>query len=216
VKTINRLLQIIIHGLLIRPLAYVVFGLSLRNRERLPRWGPAIVVANHNSHLDTGVLMSLFPILSLRRVRPVAAADYFLRSKFVAWFTLSIMGIIPIDRTARERGEDPFVDISEALSNGDILIVYPEGTRGEPEQMVEFKKGISHLIENHANVPVVPVFLRGLGKALPKGSWLPVPFFVDVFVGEPLHWSGDRDSFMTDLRDALSDLGKKRANSKDI
>jgi 1-acyl-sn-glycerol-3-phosphate acyltransferase len=206
----------LIHGLILRPLVYVVFGLSVRNRERLPRWGPAIVVANHNSHLDTGVLMSLFPILSLQRVRPAAAADYFLRSKFVAWFTLAIMGIIPIDRSARERGEDPFTGISTALSNGDILIIFPEGTRGEPEQMVELKKGISHLMEVHTDVPVIPVYLRGLGKALPKGSWLPVPFFVDVIVGEPLHWSGDRDTFMADLRETLASLGKKSTSSAEI
>lgn len=205
---LNRILQIIIHSVIIRSLVYVVFGLSVRNREKLPRKGPAIVVANHNSHIDTGVLMSLFPIGSLHRVHPVAAADYFLRSKFVAWFTLSIMGIIPIDRSARERGEDPFVQVSQALEDGEILIIFPEGTRGMPEQMVELKKGISHLIERHPDVPVTPVFLHGLGKALPKGSWLPVPFFVDVVVGDPVYWRGDRDRFMEQLRDAIAELGR--------
>ncbi|MCH7549956.1 MAG: 1-acyl-sn-glycerol-3-phosphate acyltransferase [Candidatus Krumholzibacteriota bacterium] len=205
---LNRILQIIIHSVIIRSLVYVVFGLCVRNREKLPRKGPAIVVANHNSHIDTGVLMSLFPIGSLHRVHPVAAADYFLRSKFVAWFTLSIMGIIPIDRSARERGEDPFVQVSQALEDGEILIIFPEGTRGMPEQMVELKKGISHLIERHPDVPVTPVFLHGLGKALPKGSWLPVPFFVDVVVGDPVYWRGDRDRFMEQLRDAIAELGR--------
>ncbi len=211
---LNRLLQILIHGAIIRPLVYVVFGLSVRNREKLPHEGPAIIIANHNSHIDTGVLMSLFRIFTLKKVRPVAAADYFLSSKFVAWFTLSIMGIIPIDRLARERGEDPFVEISRALEKGDILIVYPEGTRGEPEQMVELKKGISHLIERHPDVPVTPVFLRGLGRALPKGSWLPVPFFVDVVVGDPVHWTGDRESFMNRLRLAIAELGKQLRTSR--
>ena len=74
----------------------------------------------------------------------------------------------------------------------------------------------SHLMEVHTDVPVIPVYLRGLGKALPRGSWLPVPFFVDIIVGEPLQWSGDRDRFMADLRETLAALGKKRANSEEV
>jgi 1-acyl-sn-glycerol-3-phosphate acyltransferase len=193
-------LRIIFHALIIRPFVLVVIGLRVLGRDKLPSQGPVIIAANHNSHLDTAVLMSLFPLRQLACVRPAAAADYFLRPGFMAWFSKTLMGIVPVDRHALERGEDPFVHVKEALAQNQILIVFPEGTRGEPEEMMEPKKGIAHLIEQHPHVPVTPVYLRGLGKSLPKGSWLPVPFFCDVNVGDPIEWTGDRDSFMERVR----------------
>ena len=53
---------------------------------------------------------------------------------------------------------------------------------------------------------MVPVFLHGLGKALPKGEAILVPFFVDVFVGEPVPWTGDRESYLTRFRSAMENL----------
>ena len=205
----NRLLKILFLVLIIRPLVLVIFGLNVRHRTRLPLDGPAIIVANHNSHMDTVVLISLYPIRHLFKLRPVAAADYFMSNRFMTWFSLKIMGIIPIDRRSREKGENPFQGVTDAIENGDIVILFPEGTRGEPEQMAEFKKGVSHLIERHPDVPVTPVFIHGAGKALPRGSWFPVPFFCDVFIGTPLGWPGSREAFMTALREAMTRLAKE-------
>lgn len=206
----NRILQKLFHIAVIRPLVFVFIGLIVRGRRRLPLRGPAVVVSNHNSHLDTLVLMSLFPLSVVPCVRPAAAADYWLRSPLLARFALKIMNIIPLDRTARERGEDPLEGVSEALRRHEIVLLYPEGTRGEPEHMERPRKGISYLIERHPEVKVWPVFLRGLGKALPRGSWLPVPFFCNVYVGNPISWQGERDAFMTDLGEEmrrLADMG---------
>lgn len=192
--------------LIVRPLVLVVLGLNVRNRGSLPRTGPAIVVANHNSHLDTMVLMTLFPPRLLPRLRPAAAVDYFLSSPLFAWFSREIIGIVPVDRTARERGLDPLTGCYAALERGDILVLFPEGTRGEPEQLSAFKKGVSYLAERFPQVPVVPVFLHGLGKALPKGEALLVPFFCDVFVGEAMTWTGERDGFMAVLEQRMHGL----------
>ncbi len=192
--------------LLVRPLVFVVLGLNVRHRERLPRRGPAIVVANHNSHLDTAVLMTLFPQRRLDDLRPVAAADYFLRRRWLAWFATRIIGIVPIERGRHGGAGDPLAGCDAALGAGRILILYPEGSRGDPERLAAFKTGVAHLAKRYPEAPVVPVFLHGLGKALPKGEALLVPFFCDVFVGESLNWTGARDSFMTALDTALGDL----------
>jgi len=195
--------------LVVRPVVLFGLGVSVRHRQRLPAAGPAIIVANHNSHLDTLVLMTLFPQLMLDRLRPVAAADYFLSRRGLAWFALTIVGIIPLAREIHGRG-DPLAGCDAALGAGDILILFPEGSRGAPEQLGAFKSGIAHLARRHPDVPVFPVFLHGLGKVLPKGELLPVPFFVDVFVGKAMRWTGDKASFMGELDQRIHALAAER------
>ena len=162
------------------------------------------MVANHNSHLDTMVLISLFPARLLPSIHPVAAMDYFLKTRLLAWFALNIVGILPIVRKGSD--DDPLDPVYKALDEEKILIFFPEGSRGEPEKMTELKGGIAKLAEKYPDVPVVPVFMHGLGKALPKGESLLVPFFCDVFVGEPMLWNGDRSEYLADLDQRLHDL----------
>jgi 1-acyl-sn-glycerol-3-phosphate acyltransferase len=150
--------------------------------------------------------MTLLPLSQLGRIRPVAAADYFLRNRVLAWFATRIIGILPIQRRRASPEEDPLAPLAAALDRGEILIFFPEGTRGEPEQFKEFKSGIARLKERRPAVPVVPVYLHGLGKALPKGEAVLVPFFVDVFVGEPVEWTGDRESYLAHFRGAIEEL----------
>ncbi len=197
------LLRWLFFVVIVRPLALIVIGLNVRHRERLPKSGPALIVANHNSHLDTLVLISLFPLRQLPQIRPVAAVDYFLRNRVLAWFALNVIGIVPLQREVKASAGDPLAAASATLEEGAILILFPEGSRGEPERLSRFKSGVAHLAKRHAEVPVVPIFLHGLGKALPKGEAILVPFFCDVFVGEGLYWNGDKQGWMTDLDDAM-------------
>ncbi|MGR8935442.1 MAG: lysophospholipid acyltransferase family protein [Gammaproteobacteria bacterium] len=183
--------KLLFFALIVRPLVLFVLGLNVRHRERLPKSGPCIIAANHNSHLDTLVLMSLFPLRDLPRLRPVAAADYFLAKRWLAWFSLRVIGIIPLARGGIHSAEQLFAGCREALANGDMLILYPEGTRGAPEKIGVLKKGICCLAGGDTPYPVTPVYLYGLGKALPKGEALLVPFNVAVAVGETLTLEGD-------------------------
>ncbi len=201
-----KVLRSIYFNVLVRFITLFVLGQNVRHPERLPSSGPAILVANHNSHLDTMVLITLLPPRLLPRIKPVAALDYFLKNRLLAWFALNIIAILPIKRGRPKRGEDPFADINTALSNGDILILFPEGSRGKPEQLSAYKKGVARIAENNPDVPVIPVFLHGLGKALPKGEALLVPFFCDVFVGEEFFWSDSRLKFMDNLDTAMTGL----------
>jgi 1-acyl-sn-glycerol-3-phosphate acyltransferase len=187
----------------VRLLVLLVLGLNVRHHERLPQKGPAIIVANHNSHLDTLTLISLMPLSLLPKVRPVAALDYFMKNKWLAWFATRIIGILPIDR---QGGGNPLSGPDAALARGEILVLFPEGSRGEPEKLTEFKRGVALLVKENPDVPVIPVFMHGLGKALPKGTWVIVPFICDIFIGERVGWHGDAKRFMNDLRQAIDEL----------
>jgi 1-acyl-sn-glycerol-3-phosphate acyltransferase len=201
-----KLLQILFFLLIVRPLMFVIIGLNIQGKEHLPLTGPAIVAANHNSHLDTLALLSLWPLVRLGQIRPVAAADYFLPNPVIAWFSLNIMRVIPIDRHRKDKNSDPLADCSAALSRGEILVIYPEGSRGTPEQTIRFKTGISRLAEQHPEAPIVPIFMHGLGKSLPRGDFLLVPFVCDVLIGDLLYWQGSVAATMQSYQTAMDDL----------
>ncbi|MFO1187632.1 MAG: lysophospholipid acyltransferase family protein [Alphaproteobacteria bacterium] len=199
------LLRWLIFVAVAKPFAYLVLGYAVKHRSRLVADGPAIIVANHNSHLDTLLLYVLFPSRLLPKLHPVAAADYFFRTPFLRWVSLNILNVMAIARGSQSRG-DPLAPLREALARGEILFIFPEGSRGEPERMAELKTGIAHLAEEMPAVPIVPVFLYGAGRSLPKGSRLFVPFRCAGAVGEAIRWTGDRRSFMAELKARLEAL----------
>ena len=201
------MLQIAFFLLVVRPLVLIFIGLNIRRRQLIPEKGPAIVCANHNSHLDTLVIMSLFPLHSLHRVRPVAAADYWLKNRFLAWFSQTVMNIIPIDRKRKgEPGANPLQLAEEALKRNEIILIFPEGTRGEPERLAALRKGVARLAQKFPQAPVTPTYLRGLGKALPRGEGILVPFFCDVFVGAPITFEETGEQFMETLSARMTEL----------
>lgn len=185
-KYINLALRWLFFAVIIKPIVKIVIGLRYQNTPILPKDGPAVLIANHNSHLDTMVLISLLPLKTLHKVQPVAAADYFLKNKFMAWFALNIIGILPIERQGKDKSVNPIEQCAKALDSGKILIFFPEGSRGEPEKMTDLKYGVVKLAERCPKVPFYPIYMHGLGKTLPKGDALFVPFFCDVVFSEPV------------------------------
>ncbi len=197
------------------PVVLLWLGIHVRHRERLPRKGPAIVAANHNSHLDILALLSLFPLLSIPGVQPAAAADYFFKNAWIKWFALHVVGIIPVIRGGDRSAGDPLQECYRALEQGKVLVIFPEGSRGEPEQLADLKAGIWHLAHRFPDVPVIPVFLHGLGKAMPKGSWIPVPFFINIGIGKPLYGTLEKTDFLGALRTRLHCLKQKICPTND-
>jgi hypothetical protein len=96
--------------------------------------------------------------------------------------------------------------VTPRVDRGEIVIIFPEGSRGEPEALQAFKKGIGHLAKARPKVPIVPVFVHGLGKALPKGSALLVPFNVLVSVGKTLYGKESYNAFVAELEASMTKL----------
>jgi 1-acyl-sn-glycerol-3-phosphate acyltransferase len=199
-----RFLRFLLLLLVARPIARFLTGADVTGRHLLPLKGPAIVAANHNSHIDTLLLLTIFPSRAMLRIRPAAASDYFLKDPVIGWFSRNLIGIVPVARHRVGTGEDILAPAREALAAGDIIVVFPEGTRGEAnDEMARLKSGVARLAEAFPDAPVTPVWIQGAGRVLPKGKTIPVPMNCAVLVGEPLHWGGHRTAFMDGLRASL-------------
>ncbi len=154
----------------VKPFLVLFIGLRVSGREHLPASDPFILVANHSSHLDTASLLALFPAARLRSIRPVAAADYFERTRFRAWVSRTFFNILPIARGRLTPETNPLPKMLAALEAGESLIVFPEGTRGGGDEVGHFKSGIAHLVERAPQVPVVPAYLRNMGARAAEGG----------------------------------------------
>ncbi len=204
------LLRLIFEIIFFRPLTLIVVGLRLRHPERLPKKGPALIVANHNSHMDTPVLFSLFSLGRIHRVCAVAAEDYWFSNPIMAMFSKHVMNLVSVKRKRApgESVEDILANVFSALEAGKIVIFFPEGSRGEPERRSEIKAGIDIICKKYPTLPVHPIFLHGLGKIMPRGDPVLVPFFCDVVIGETLNDHAQK-SLSKDLKEIFDSLEKE-------
>lgn len=198
--------QRLFFALVLRPILMLWVGLRVRGREQLPAADPFILIANHSSHLDTASLLSLFPGRRLKRIRAVAAADYFERNRLVSRLTRTLFHTLPIARKDFTPETDPRTTMLAAVDRGYSLILFPEGTRGSGEEIGRFKKGVAHLVERRPDVPVVPVYLHNMGRSLPKGELLPVPIFCEARIGVPRRPRGTQEEIVRELEEAVRAL----------
>jgi 1-acyl-sn-glycerol-3-phosphate acyltransferase len=154
----------------IRLAARMRLELAWEGREHVPERGPFIVVANHTSHVDTGVLLAaLGP--AARTTHPIAAADYWFRRPAVAWLLHATLGGIPFDRLRRNVARAVALP-AQVLRNGHALIFYPEGTRSLDGNLQPFRSTVG-LLALASAAPILPACISGAAQALPKGRlWI--------------------------------------------
>jgi len=198
--------QRLFFALVVRPFLALFVGLRVRGREHLPERDPFLLIANHSSHLDAAALLSLFPGSRLKHIRPVAAADYFERNRLVGRLTRALFHTLPIARDARSAESDPRPRMLAALASGQSLILFPEGTRGRGPDLGRFRGGIAWLAERSPDTPIVPAYLENMGRALPKGEFLPVPFFCGIRIGPAVFPRGSNEEILRALEQAVRQL----------
>lgn len=192
--------------LLVKPFMAIFIGLRIYGRPNLPKCHPFIIVANHSSHLDTLALLSIFPLRELPKIQPVAAGDYFNRNQLISFLARRCFNILTILRSRITRDNNPLDIMKQAIAQGKSLIIYPEGTRSLTGEIGRFRPGVAHLVKEISGLKVVPVFLANMGRSLPKGEYLPLPFFCEIVIGEPLWLQGEKSEIIQTLENAVRRL----------
>lgn len=169
-------------ALAIRAALRIYNRFEIIGRDHLPRDRSFVLVANHASHLDALALLSALPLRSLHRAYPVAARDYFGANKLRLALTAIIANVMLFDRDAR--GVDGLKLCQRLLEEkGNVLVMFPEGTRSTEGRVGVFKRGIGLLVAGTPH-PVVPCYLGGTFRAWPKGALVPRPARVRLVIGE--------------------------------
>jgi 1-acyl-sn-glycerol-3-phosphate acyltransferase len=199
-------LRVLIHLALIRPFLRLFFGVNAVGAEHLADLDQCIIIANHNSHLDVLLLFSILPAKHIVRTHPVAAKEYF--SQWRVLFLVVNYLFQPIWVVRDEKAADPLRGIKDRLSLGHNVIIFPEGTRGSPGEIARFKSGVGLLAVEYPDVPIVPAFLFGPEKALPRTSAVPLPLWNEVTIGPPQLFTGKRRDITVTLENLVRDLSE--------
>jgi 1-acyl-sn-glycerol-3-phosphate acyltransferase len=166
----------------------IIIGVRIIGARKLQNYDQFIIAANHNSHADAVTLMTAVPTNKLATTHPIAAADYFGKNKlmsFISWFFINVK-LIPRKKT--EADSDNPIEIMDALlKKNKSIIIFPEGSRGKPGKLSAFKKGIGILSEKNKNIPIIPVYLEGISRVLPKGNKVILPSLTKIYFGDAIH-----------------------------
>jgi 1-acyl-sn-glycerol-3-phosphate acyltransferase len=169
--------------------------------------GPSIIIANHSSHFDTPVVLSVLPERIRRKTAVGAAADRFYRRGKRTWWYSLFFNTFPI---VRGSGSATLDHARELLQHGWSVVIFPEGTRSTSGDVQQFRHGVA-ILAMQTRTPVVPIFTDGLRNVMPKGERMPCPAAVSVRVGAPV-WLDDVSSVPSAterLQSALLDLADR-------
>jgi len=173
--------------ILVGPLLKVLFRAWVVGAENVPKHGAAILASNHLSFIDSIFL----PLYLDRRVSFLAKSEYFRGTGFKGWATRAFMnatGQLPIDRSGGKASEASLNTGLEVLSRGELLGIYPEGTRSPDGKMYRGRTGIARMVLE-AGVPIIPVAMIDTEKVQPIGAPLPRVRRIGIVIGRPLDFS---------------------------
>ena len=200
-------------AILLRGWMRLYHRLQIDGQEHLPDRGSYVLVCNHTSHLDTLCLLSSVPLKKIHRTFPAAAADYFFSSLPRSVVSAILINALPFDR--KVKGAESLTVCSKLLDNeGNVLIIFPEGTRTTSGEMGRFRSGIGRLVVG-TDLAVLPCHLAGGVNAWPKGKIFPRPRKLHLRIGETQsygHLEKDARSVKViceDLRERVADLGRR-------
>lgn len=197
------------HNVVSRLFLKIVVGVKFDSGKFLSAEKQFIIVANHNSHLDTMTILASLPRNVIHKVKPVAAADHFGKTKLKARLTNFFINTLLIQRKRDKENpaNDPINKMIAALDEGYSLIIFPEGTRGEPEVQQPLKPGVALVLSQRPHVKYVPAYMKGMGKAMPKDDSLIVPHNSRLRYGKPtIIRSTDVTNIMQQIESDLNTL----------
>jgi len=199
-KTILR----IIYSVIMRNFLKLIVGVKMSNTDFLKKEKQFIIVANHNSHLDTMSIMASLPKEIVHKVKPVAAKDHFGKNWLSTLLSENLVNSLLINRKRDKENleNDPIHQMLTELDKGNSLIVFPEGTRGKPEVEEPLKAGIALVLSQRPNIAFVPAYMKGMGKAMPKGDSLIIPHTSQLIYGDPQQVTS------TEVSDILDQINK--------
>ena len=213
----RRAMLIFLYKFFWRTILGVVIGLRYLGVNRDQPDGPVIYIANHNSHLDAISMMTVVPRHRLHLTHSVAAQDFFGNSFFRKWSMENLVNAVLISRKRGDGDADTIEFLDGLLQAGRSLILFPEGTRGVPGSMGDFKRGVGHLASRHPGIPVIPIYLDGLYRNLPKGRAMIVPFGGNLIMGEPLVFGDEGvDEITSRTQTALETMAQELRDSNRI
>ena len=173
--------------ILVGPWLKVLFRPWVEGGEHIPAKGAAILASNHLSFSDS----FLFPLMVDRHITFLAKSDYFtgrgVKGRLIAWFFRGV-GQVPVDRSGGRASEAAIHTGVRILSQGDLLGIYPEGTRSPNGTMYRGRTGLARMaLESMA--PVIPVAMINTYEIQPPGRLLPRLLRVGIRIGEPLDFT---------------------------
>ncbi len=168
-----------------------------------------VYFANHTSHIDTLAIWSSLPRRLRWRTRPIAARDYWGQG-LRRYIATRGFGAVLIDRKREDSNADPLDPLRAALKEGDSLIIFPEGTRGQDAVPARVRAGLYRLAGEFPSVELVPVYLDNLHRSLPKGALLPVPMVCTVRFGAQIALAPgvEKEAFLERAREAVIALSR--------